>query len=60
MLWQVDLSSEVPIYDADLIGPGAALTGPAVLESETTTIFVPAYFEMRCDELGSYVLERDR
>lgn len=50
--------AEASIYDADQIGPGAALAGPAVLESETTTIFVPDTFRMECDSFGSYVLER--
>jgi N-methylhydantoinase A len=49
---------EAPIFNADEIESGASLPGPAVLESETTTILVPEGFTMRCDEFGSYVLTR--
>jgi N-methylhydantoinase A len=50
---------EVPIFDADALQSGAVVPGPAVLESETTTILVPEGFLMRCDSLGSYVLTRE-
>ena len=50
--------AEVPIFDGNDIQSGAVVPGPAVLESETTTIFVPDGYTTRCDSLGSYVLTR--
>jgi N-methylhydantoinase A len=50
--------ADVPIFDADALRSGTVVHGPAVLESETTTILVPEGHLMRCDRLGSYVLTR--
>jgi N-methylhydantoinase A len=32
----------VPIYDGALLEPGVEITGPAIIDEETTTIFVPS------------------
>jgi N-methylhydantoinase A len=33
---------EAPVYDIAALFPGAELTGPAILEAETTTVIVGA------------------
>ncbi|HZS33429.1 MAG TPA: hydantoinase/oxoprolinase family protein, partial [Methylomirabilota bacterium] len=33
---------EVPVYDLDALGPGQALTGPAIVEAATTTALLRA------------------
>jgi N-methylhydantoinase A len=51
--------ASVPIFDANQLRTGDFVRGPAVLESETTTILVPDGFAMHCDSLGSCVLTRE-
>ncbi|MDT7751738.1 MAG: N-methylhydantoinase [Pseudonocardiales bacterium] len=48
--------TEVDIYDATALRPGAELAGPALLEHPLTTIQVPSGWRLRVDEWGNYVL----
>ncbi len=47
----------VAIHDWDGLGPGAVVTGPAVVESDTNTCTVPAGWSLTCDEYGNARLE---
>jgi len=47
---------EVPVYDALLLGFGAFVEGPALLEQPNTTIFVSGGFDAVVDPMGSYVV----
>lgn len=47
-----------PVYAAGGLGPGARLGGPAIVEQATTTIFVPADFELTCEAGGNYLMTR--
>ena len=46
----------VPIYDGTRIGHGNMLSGPAIIEEPTTTIFVTPGFNLTCDNYGNYIL----
>jgi N-methylhydantoinase A len=48
--------SDIPVYDGDALGFGNSVSGPALIEQATTTVFVPDEYEMTCDALGSFVL----
>lgn len=43
------------VYDGRLMGPGATLHGPAVVELGTTSIVVPDEFDVVVDDSGSFV-----
>jgi N-methylhydantoinase A len=47
---------ETPIYDGQILGPGSAITGPAVLEFATTTVVIPEEWSCRGDDLGNLIL----
>jgi N-methylhydantoinase A len=49
---------ETPIYDLDVLAPGAALSGPGVIEAADTTIVVPPGWEFRIDEYGNGRISR--
>jgi N-methylhydantoinase A len=49
---------DTPVYDGRALGPGAALSGPAVVELVNTTIIVLAGFELVVDRFGSFVVWR--
>ncbi len=40
------------MYDIAELAPGASLTGPAILEAETTTVVVNAGDQVRVNALG--------
>jgi N-methylhydantoinase A len=44
---------DVPVYDGDLLVHGNKLSGPAIIESINTSIFVPGGFVAEYDVLGS-------
>jgi N-methylhydantoinase A len=44
------------IYDGDLLEPGMAFAGPAVIEEAGTTVVVPPGERCRVDEFGNYLL----
>ncbi|GIX47361.1 MAG: N-methylhydantoinase A [Candidatus Tectimicrobiota bacterium] len=47
---------EVPVYDAEALGPGSALEGPAILESPFTTVLVEAHDRVTVDRFGGLEL----
>jgi N-methylhydantoinase A len=48
--------AEVPVYDGHRMHCGHRLEGPALVEQQTTAIFVSASFDCVVDALGSFVL----
>jgi N-methylhydantoinase A len=48
--------ADVPVYDGERLGFGNVLSGPALVEQSTTTVFVPSEYELQCDPLGSFLL----
>jgi N-methylhydantoinase A len=46
----------VPVYAGERLRHGNRVDGPAVIELETTAIFVGAGFDCVVDALGSFVL----
>ena len=51
-----DAFAEVPVYDGHLMHCGHRLEGPALVEQQTTAIFVSESFDCVVDALGSFVL----
>ncbi|KAA3629997.1 MAG: hydantoinase/oxoprolinase family protein [Proteobacteria bacterium] len=49
---------EVPVYDGHRMARGNRLAGPAMIEEETTAIFVSAAFDCVVDKYGSFALYR--
>ncbi|MBM3555977.1 MAG: hydantoinase/oxoprolinase family protein [Alphaproteobacteria bacterium] len=49
---------KVPVYDGHRMKHGNKVKGPAMIEQETTAIFVSAGFDAVVDRLGSFVLYR--
>ena len=47
---------ETPVLDGRLLGPGATLSGPAIVELANTTIVVLDGFELVLDRFGSFIL----
>ena len=47
-----------PIYDGGLLGAGATVKGPAIIEEITTTIVIEPGWTARLDESGSYLITR--
>ena len=47
---------DTPVYDGVRLGPGAAITGPALVEEPFTVVVVPPGASLRLDALGSYEL----
>jgi N-methylhydantoinase A len=48
---------ETPVYDRAGLGPGADLTGPAVIEGVESTAVVPPTADAHVDDLGNVVIE---
>ncbi len=48
----------VSIYDGDKLQHGNRIAGPAMIEKQTTAVFVSSSFDCICDSLGSLVLYR--
>jgi len=48
--------AELPVYDGHRMRHGNRVAGPALVEQETTAIFVGASFDCVVDALGSFVL----
>ena len=53
-------STKTPIYDGELIGAGAKIVGPAIIEEVTTTIVIEPGWISVLDVSGSYVITRKR
>lgn len=49
---------EVPVYDGHRMRHGNRISGPALIEQETTAIFVSGSFDCVIDALGSFALFR--
>ncbi len=47
---------EIPVYDGHRMRFGNRVDGPAMIEQETTAIFVSASYDCAVDALGSFVL----
>jgi N-methylhydantoinase A len=59
MIFAADGSAvDGPVYDGGRLGAGAKITGPAVIEEDTTTIVVAPGWQAALHESGSYVLTR--
>jgi N-methylhydantoinase A/acetophenone carboxylase len=43
---------ETPVYDQDRLLPGNEVIGPAILESEYTTVVIPPQMMYRVDAYG--------
>ncbi|MHB8764028.1 MAG: hydantoinase/oxoprolinase family protein [Deferrisomatales bacterium] len=50
-------SEEVAVYDRGRLGPGHRVSGPALVESETTTILVQGGWQLTVDEYQNCLLE---
>jgi N-methylhydantoinase A/acetophenone carboxylase len=46
---------QAPVYDRDAIAAGSTLTGPALVESENTTLLVPADWQLSIDGFANAV-----
>jgi N-methylhydantoinase A len=51
-------TTEAPVYDGAKLGDGAQVTGPAVIEEETTTIVIEPGWTAKLHDSGSYLLTR--
>lgn len=49
---------EIPIYADQRFTPGSEIEGPAIIDANDTTLFVPPGCRARRDELENYVLTR--
>ncbi|MDP6723266.1 MAG: hypothetical protein QGF59_31680, partial [Pirellulaceae bacterium] len=48
---------EVPIYDGNTVGANASIEGPAIVEEDTTTLFLLPNMVARTDTQGNYLVE---
>ncbi len=51
-------ATSAPIYDGSMLGAGARISGPAIIEEVTTTIVVEPGWTSILHESGSYLLTR--
>jgi N-methylhydantoinase A len=51
---------KTPVYDGALLGAGAKIAGPAIIEEVTTTIVIEPGWKAALDESGSYLITRAR
>lgn len=51
---------KTPVYDGDVLGSGAVVKGPAIIEEVTTTIVVEPGWTATLHKSGSYVLKHGR
>lgn len=50
-------ATRTPVYAGELLGSGASIKGPAIIEEETTTIVVQPGWRAKLDASGSYFLK---
>lgn len=50
--------ADVPLYDRGGLGHGHTLQGPALVESDQTTVFVPSGWNLTVDRFNDLLLER--
>jgi N-methylhydantoinase A len=53
-----DAFCAVPVYDGHRLGHGNLIEGPAMIETETTAIFVSRAYGCVCDRFGSFAIFR--
>lgn len=46
----------VPIYEGTRIGHGNMISGPAIIEEPTTTIFLTHDYQLTCDKYSNYLI----
>jgi N-methylhydantoinase A len=51
-------TTEVPFYDGNAVGPGHELSGPAVVELDNSTVWIPPEFDATVDEYRNIVARR--
>jgi len=51
---------KTPVYDGGLLGAGAKIAGPAIIEEVTTTIVIEPGWKAVLDQSGSYLITRAR
>jgi N-methylhydantoinase A len=49
-----------PVYDGGVLGAGAAIEGPAIIEEVTTTIVIEPGWTAKLHRSGSYAITRKR
>ena len=49
-----------PVYDGSVLGAGAVIKGPAIIEEVTTTIVIEPGWTAKLDPSGSYVITSKR
>jgi N-methylhydantoinase A len=47
---------DAPVYDGSLLGSGAEVRGPALVEEPFTVVVLPPGATAQLDELGNYAL----
>jgi N-methylhydantoinase A len=47
-----------PVYNGSVLGAGATIKGPAIIEEVTTTVVIEPKWSARLDPSGSYVITR--
>jgi N-methylhydantoinase A len=47
-------SADIPVYDGNLLGSGAKLIGPCIIEEDTTTVLILPGMVAETDRFGSY------
>jgi N-methylhydantoinase A len=52
--------TRTPVFDGGLLGAGATIAGPAIIEEVTTTIVIEPGWTARLDASGSYVITHKR
>jgi N-methylhydantoinase A len=56
--WDIDGPTRTPIYDRDILNPGATIEGPAIIEAPDTTYAVSPGWRLLVNELAFYVMTR--
>jgi len=57
MLDEEDGTQSTPVYDRSLLSNGHSLVGPALIESDQTTLLIPPGWGMRVDRYNNAVIE---
>ena len=56
--WASSGRQEVPVYDGTVLGTGAVIDGPALIEQPTTTMLLLAKQQARTDDHGNFLVEQ--
>jgi N-methylhydantoinase A len=60
MVWFDGLTgAEAPVFERDLLGVGATLSGPAIVEQMDATTVIPAGWQAEVDAFGNLILEAE-